>query len=132
MQRALDDAGLTPDRVDAVNAHATSTAAGDRSEARALRAVFGAHAARMPVSANKSGMGHLMGAAGAVEAILCVRTLETGVLPPTLNLDQPDPECALDHVTPKARDWPVQIVLSNAFGFGGVSASLLLGRAPQQ
>ena len=129
MERALADAGLVPEQVDAVNAHATSTAAGDLSEARALQAVFGDHTARMPVSANKSGLGHLMGAAGAVETILCVRSLETGVLPPTLNLEQPDPECALDHVTPKAREWPVQTILSNAFGFGGVSASLLLGRA---
>ena len=130
MQRALSDADLMPDEVDAVNAHATSTVAGDLSEARALRAVFGAHTARLPVSASKSGLGHLMGAAGAVEAILCVRTLETGMLPPTLNLELPDPECALDHVTPKAREWPVRTVLSNAFGFGGVCASLLIGRAP--
>lgn len=129
MQRALADAALAPEQVDAVNAHATSTPAGDRSEAQAIRAVFGAHAAAMPVSANKSGMGHLMGAAGAVESILCVCALETGVLPPTINLEQPDPECALDHVTPKFRECAIQTVLSNAFGFGGVSVSLLFGRA---
>jgi len=130
MERALADADLTPDRVDAVNAHATSTPVGDRSEALAIRAVFGARAGRLPVSANKSSLGHLMGAAGAVESILCVRSLETGLLPPTINLEVPDPECALDHVTPKAREVPVQTVLSNAFGFGGVSVSLLFGRAP--
>jgi 3-oxoacyl-[acyl-carrier-protein] synthase II len=128
MERALADAGLAPEQVDAVNAHATSTPAGDRSEALAIRTVFGAHADALPVSATKSVTGHLLGAAGAVEAILCVLALETGLLPPTINLDHLDPECALDHVTPKARERELRAVLSNAFGFGGVSASLLLGR----
>ncbi len=128
MERALADAGLAPDEVDAINAHATSTPAGDRSETLAIRSVFGAHADRLPVSATKSVTGHLLGAAGAVEAILCVLALEAGLLPPTVNLERPDPECALDHVTPKARECELRAVLSNAFGFGGVSASLLLGR----
>src|SRR5690606_11223557 len=128
MERALADAGLGPEEVDAINAHATSTPAGDRSEAMAIRAVFGPHADHTPVSASKSGLGHLLGAAGAVEAILCVLAIESGLLPPTINLDRPDPDCALDHVTPKARDCAPRTVLSNAFGFGGVSASLLLGR----
>jgi 3-oxoacyl-[acyl-carrier-protein] synthase II len=128
MERALADAGLAPEQVDAINAHATSTPAGDRSEALAIRTVFGAHADALPVSATKSVTGHLLGAAGAVEAILCVLALETGLLPPTINLDHLDPECALDHVTPKARERELRAVLSNAFGFGGVSASLLLGR----
>ncbi|MEB2325125.1 MAG: beta-ketoacyl-ACP synthase II [Sorangiineae bacterium] len=128
MERALADAGLAPEQVDAVNAHATSTPAGDRSETLAIRSVFGAHADRLPVSATKSVTGHLLGAAGAVEAILCVLALEAGLLPPTINLDRPDPACALDHVAPKAREREVRAVLSNAFGFGGVSASLLLGR----
>ncbi|MEB2345612.1 MAG: beta-ketoacyl-ACP synthase II [Deltaproteobacteria bacterium] len=128
MERALGDAGLAPDEVDAINAHATSTPAGDRSETLAIRSVFGAHADRLPVSATKSVTGHLLGAAGAVEAILCVLALEAGLLPPTVNLERPDPECALDHVTPKARECELRAVLSNAFGFGGVSASLLLGR----
>ncbi|HSJ96482.1 MAG TPA: beta-ketoacyl-ACP synthase II [Myxococcota bacterium] len=128
MERALADAGLAPEQVDAVNAHATSTPAGDRSEVLAIRTVFGAHADALPVSATKSVTGHLLGAAGAVEAILCVLALETGLLPPTINLDHLDPECALDHVTPKARERELRAVLSNAFGFGGVSASLLLGR----
>ena len=129
MERALADAGLAPERVDAINAHATSTPAGDRSEAMAIRSVFGAHSDVVAVSATKSVTGHLLGAAGAVEAILCVCALESGLLPPTINLDHPDPECALDHVTPKARECQLHAVLSNAFGFGGVSASLLLGRA---
>jgi 3-oxoacyl-[acyl-carrier-protein] synthase II len=128
IERALADAGLAPRDVDHVNAHATSTPAGDRCEALALRAVFGKHADAMPVSATKSMTGHLLGAAGAVEAILCVRTLETGLLPPTVNLDRPDPACALDHVAHKARPHPARVVLQ-CFGFGGVNASLLLGRA---
>jgi 3-oxoacyl-[acyl-carrier-protein] synthase II len=129
MERAIADAGLAPEEVDAINAHATSTPAGDRSEAQAIRGVFGAHADHLPVSATKSVTGHLLGAAGALEAILCVRALEEGLLPPTINLDHPDPDCALLHVAPKARERALRTVLSNAFGFGGVSASLLLGRA---
>jgi 3-oxoacyl-[acyl-carrier-protein] synthase II len=129
MQRALADAGLAPAEVEWVHAHATSTPAGDRSEALALHAVFGSRAGRLPVSATKSMTGHLLGAAGALGAILCVRALETGLLPPTTNLDRPDPECALDHVAPKARERAVRAALSNAFGFGGVNTSLLLGRA---
>jgi 3-oxoacyl-[acyl-carrier-protein] synthase II len=132
MTRALADAGLAPEEVDAINAHATSTPAGDRSEAMAIRGVFGGHADRLPVSATKSATGHLLGAAGAVEAILCVLALETGLVPPTINLDRPDPDCALDHVVPKARECAPRTVLSNAFGFGGVSASLLLGRPSQE
>ncbi|HSJ99455.1 MAG TPA: beta-ketoacyl-ACP synthase II [Myxococcota bacterium] len=128
MTRALADAGLAPEEVDAINAHATSTPAGDRAEVQAIRSVFGARAEHLPVSATKSVTGHLLGAAGAVEAILCVLALEDGLLPPTINLDRTDPDCALDHVTPKAREKALRAVLSNAFGFGGVSASLLLGR----
>jgi len=128
MERALADAGLAPAQVDYLNAHATATPAGDRTEAAAVRAVFGSHAERLAVSATKSMTGHLLGAAGAVEAILCVRALETGLLPPTINLERVDPECALDHVAHKARERSLEIALSNAFGFGGVNASLLLGR----
>jgi 3-oxoacyl-[acyl-carrier-protein] synthase II len=129
MQRAIADAELAPRDVDHVNAHATSTPAGDRSEAAALRAVFGDHTDSLPVAATKSTTGHLLGAAGAVEAIFCVRALETGTLPPTINLDRPDPACALDHVANKARPHAARVVLSNAFGFGGVNASLLFGRS---
>ena len=128
IERALADADLAPRDVDHVNAHATSTPSGDRSETIALRAVFGSHADALPVSATKSMTGHLLGATGAVEAIFCVRALETGLLPPTINLDRPDPECAIDHVAHKARPHPARVALSNAFGFGGVNASLLLGR----
>ncbi|HVH05679.1 MAG TPA: beta-ketoacyl-ACP synthase II [Myxococcota bacterium] len=128
LERALRDAGLVPGDVHYVNAHATSTPAGDKSEARAIRAVFGAHADALPVSSTKSMTGHLLGAAGAVEALFCVRALETGIVPPTINLDRPDPECALDHVAGKARAVRVRIAVSNAFGFGGTNSSLVLGR----
>jgi 3-oxoacyl-[acyl-carrier-protein] synthase II len=128
MQAALADAGLPPDAVDYVNAHATSTPAGDEVEAKALRRVFGAHVERLAVSSTKGATGHLLGAAGALEALLCVLSLQTGTLPPTINLDDPDPECALDHVAGKPRAAAAQVALSNSFGFGGVNAALLFER----
>jgi 3-oxoacyl-[acyl-carrier-protein] synthase II len=129
MRLALADAGLEPEAVDHLNAHATSTPAGDLAEARAIRQVFGAHVERLPVSATKSMTGHLLGAAGALEALLCVRALETGWLPPTTNLEHPDPECALDHVVGEPRRAAIRVALSNSFGFGGTNASLVLGAA---
>ena len=125
---ALADAGLPPDAVGYVNAHATSTPAGDEVEAQALHAVFGAHIERLAVSSTKGATGHLLGAAGALEALLCVLSVETGTLPPTLNLDDPDPECALDHVAGKPRETGTRVALSNSFGFGGVNAALLFDR----
>lgn len=125
MQAALADAGLAPDAVDYVNAHATSTPAGDRVEVTALRGIFGAALDSLPVSSTKGATGHLMGAAGAVEAIFSIRALEEQILPPTLNLDDPDPDCALDHVAHKPRPARVRCALSNSFGFGGVNAALL-------
>jgi 3-oxoacyl-[acyl-carrier-protein] synthase II len=129
MRLALADADLTPGDVDYLNAHATSTPAGDPAEARAIRAVFGPVVDRVAVSSTKSMTGHLLGAAGAVEALLCIRALETGLLPPTINLDRPDPECALDHVANKARQVRARVAISNSFGFGGSNATLVLGRA---
>ena len=129
MRAALADARLEPAQVDYVNAHATSTPAGDIVEAQALRELFGRHSERLPVSSTKGATGHLLGAAGALEALLSIRALETGMLPPTLNLDRPDPECALDHVTKKPRSTRARVVLSNSFGFGGVNAALIFGRA---
>ena len=129
MHLALVDAGLVPADVDYLNAHGTSTPAGDPAEARAIRAVFGPHVDRVAVSATKSMTGHLLGAAGALEALLCVRALETGILPPTINLERPDPECALDHVANKARNVRARIALTNSFGFGGSNASLVFGRS---
>jgi 3-oxoacyl-[acyl-carrier-protein] synthase II len=114
--------------VDYVNAHATSTPAGDEVEAIALRKAFGAHVERLAVSSTKGATGHLLGAAGGLEALLCVQALETGTLPPTLNLDDPDPACALDHVAGKPRATRARVALSNSFGFGGVNAALLFER----
>jgi len=129
MSLAIADAGLNPSDVDHLNAHATSTPQGDPSEARAIRALFGDHTQRLSVSATKSMTGHLLGAAGAVEALLCVRALQTGILPPTINLDRPDPECELDHVANKARETRIRVAISNSFGFGGTNATLVFGRA---
>jgi len=128
MRLALADAGLEPGDVEYLNAHATSTDLGDASEARAIRSVFGAHAERLAVSSTKSMTGHLLGASGALEALFCVRALETGVLPPTINLDHPDPACELDHVSSKARSAPIAVAVSNSFGFGGTNATLVLAR----
>jgi 3-oxoacyl-[acyl-carrier-protein] synthase II len=129
MRLALADAGLGPGEIDHLNAHATSTPMGDSSEVRAIRAVFGAHTDQIAVSATKSMTGHLLGAAGAVEAILTLRALQTGVLPPTINLDSPDRECQLDHVANKARQQRIRVALSNSFGFGGTNAALIFGAA---
>ncbi len=127
MRAALEDAALPPEAVAYVNAHATSTLAGDPVEVVALKRVFGDHLERLPVSATKSMTGHLLGAAGALEAILTIRALEEGLLPPTINLDDPDPDCQLDHVANKARSARPGIGLSNSFGFGGTNASLIFG-----
>ncbi|MGI9591843.1 MAG: beta-ketoacyl-[acyl-carrier-protein] synthase family protein, partial [Myxococcota bacterium] len=128
MRIALGDAGLEPSDVDYLNAHATSTPAGDPSEVRGVRAVFGPHVDSLAVSSTKSMTGHLLGAAGAVEALFCVRALETGILPPTINLDDPDPDCLLDHVANKARQARARVAMSNSFGFGGTNATLVFGR----
>jgi 3-oxoacyl-[acyl-carrier-protein] synthase II len=128
MQLALERAGLEPCQIDHVNAHATSTPTGDPCEVRALERVFGDHLERLPVSATKSMMGHLLGAAGAVEGILTIRALEEGLLPPTINLEHPDPDCQLDHVANKARRSPIRTALSNSFGFGGTNGSIIFGR----
>jgi 3-oxoacyl-[acyl-carrier-protein] synthase II len=129
MRLALADAGLAPTDVDYLNAHATSTPAGDPAEVRAIRGVFGRHVDSLAVSSTKSMTGHLLGAAGAVEALLSLRALETGTLPPTINLENPDPECELDHVANKARHVPIRVALSNSFGFGGTNATLVFGSA---
>lgn len=124
---ALDDAGLAASEIEHINAHATSTPAGDAAEVTALRSVFGPSLEGVPVSATKSMTGHLLGAAGAVEAIFAIRAMETQTLPPTLNLDDPDPSCVLDHVAGQARSASPRRVLSNSFGFGGTNAALVLG-----
>jgi len=125
MRLALKDAGLQTADVDYVNAHATSTPAGDLSEANAIRELFGSLCDQIAVSATKSMTGHLLGAAGALEAFFSIRALETGILPPTINLEAPDPGCRLDHVANKARRRRIRVALSNSFGFGGTNAALV-------
>ena len=127
MQMALRSAGLQPDQVSYINAHGTSTPYNDASETQAIKTVFGDHARRLAVSSTKSVTGHLLGAAGGVEAVASVLALQTGWLPPTANLTTPDPECDLDYV-PEARKADPEVVLSNAFGFGGANASLIFRR----
>ena len=125
MQLALEDAGVPPEEVDHVNAHGTATRLNDTVEARAIRQVFGSAAARLPVTANKSMIGHAIGAAGAIEAVFSVLTLRDGVIPPTVNYEYPDPECELDCVARAPRRAGVRTVLSNSFAFGGINASLV-------
>ena len=119
MAEALESAGLEPEAVDYINAHGTSTALNDRIETRAIRKVFNSHADRLVVSSTKSMTGHLLGASGAVEAIACVKSLETGWVHPTINYEYPDPTCDLDYVPNQARQVNPQVALSNSFGFGG-------------
>jgi 3-oxoacyl-[acyl-carrier-protein] synthase II len=126
MRQALADAGVAPDRVDYVNAHATSTPVGDVAEANVLQGVFGAAVRRVPVSSTKSMTGHLLTAAAAVEALACVVATERGAVPPTINLDDPDPDCPLCHVPNAAREQPVRVAVSNSFGFGGSNTCLVL------
>lgn len=128
MLSALEDAGLAPEDVLYINAHGTSTPAGDLAETRAIHNVFGAHAARLAVSSTKSMTGHLLGAAGAVEAVFSIQSLIEGVIPPTINLDMPGEGCDLDYVPHKAREMVMDHVLSNSFGFGGTNVTLAFSR----
>lgn len=125
MRNAIQDAGLSPDAVDYINAHATSTPAGDVAETEGIKAVFKARAHAIPISATKSMTGHLLGAAGAVESILTILALHHGILPPTINYQHADPECDLDYVPNQARQVPIRTAMCNAFGFGGTNASLV-------
>lgn len=128
MGMALKSAGLEPEDVDYINAHGTGTPLNDRMETRAIRRLFGSHADNLVVSSSKSMMGHLMGAAGAAEAIVCVKTFETGWVHPTINYEQADPDCDLDYVPNQAREVHPRVALSNSFGFGGHNACLALKR----
>lgn len=125
---AMKRAGLEPGDVDYINAHGTSTLLNDRTETRAIKNVFGQDAYRIPVSATKSMTGHMLGAAGAVEAIICVLAMDHGAVPPTINLDSPDPECDLDYVPHRARAVPVKTAISTSFGFGGHNSVLAFRR----
>jgi 3-oxoacyl-[acyl-carrier-protein] synthase II len=128
MRAALDRAGIEPERVGYINAHGTSTPLGDLAETKAIKEVFGDHAYKLAVSSTKSMMGHTFGAAGAIEAMMCVLALHEGVIPPTINYHQPDPECDLDYVPNEAREAKIDVALSNAMGLGGHNGCVLLGR----
>lgn len=128
MAMALRKAGLEPGEIDYINAHGTSTQLNDKNETMAIKTVFGENAYRIPISATKSMTGHLLGAAGAIEAAICVLTIQHGVIPPTINLTCPDPDCDLDYVPHEARQAKVDTALSNAFGFGGHNSTLIIRR----
>jgi 3-oxoacyl-[acyl-carrier-protein] synthase II len=128
MSAALERAGVQPEQVGYINAHGTSTPLGDAAETRAIKQVFGEHAYELAVSSTKSVMGHCFGAAGAIEAMMCVLAISEGVLPPTINYEHPDPECDLDYVPNESREARVDVALSNAMGLGGHNACVLVGR----
>jgi 3-oxoacyl-[acyl-carrier-protein] synthase II len=128
MRLALSAAGVRPDQIDYINAHASSTPLNDTTETRAIKTVFGAAAARIPISGTKSMHGHALGASGAIEAAACMLALRWDYLPPTINLDDPDPDCDLDYVPHHGRRQRVNYILSNSFGFGGINAALVFGR----
>ena len=128
MTRALRSAGIEPSEVDYINAHGTSTPYNDKFETLAIKRLFGERAARLPVSSTKSMTGHLLGAAGGIETLVCLKALETGIIPPTINLHEADPECDLDYVPNAAREAKLSVVVSNNLGFGGQNATIVLRR----
>jgi len=128
MAIALRKGNVTPEQVDYINAHGTSTRLNDKMETMAIKRAFGETAYRVPISSSKSMVGHLLGAAGAFEAAVCVRTIQSGIVHPTINYEYPDPDCDLDYVPNEPRRVPVDVVMSNSFGFGGHNASILLRR----
>ncbi len=125
MRRALRSAGITPEQVSYINAHGTSTSGGDVAETQAIKSVFGDHARNVAVSSTKGATGHMLGAAGAVEMVLCLKALQNNVVPPTINYDHPDPLCDLDYVPNQARELEVEVTLNNSFGFGGHNACVI-------
>ncbi len=130
MSAALRRAGLNPEDIDYINAHGTSTPLGDEIEVNAVKRVYGDHAYKLSMSSTKSAIGHLLGAAGAAEAVFCIKAIQSGVVPPTLNLENPSPGCDIDLVPNVAKERPIGRVMSNSFGFGGTNASLVISAAP--
>jgi len=128
MTNALKDGGLAPTEVDYVNAHGTSTPLGDKAETVALKIVFGEHAYDLSISSTKSQLGHSLGASGGIELVLSIKAIEEGIVPPTINLENPDPDCDLDYTPNQPRERQLNIVMSNSFGFGGHNASIIIGR----
>ena len=125
MRMALRSAGLNPTDVDYINAHGTSTPLGDIAETKAVKNVFGDHARKLVVSSTKGALGHMLGAAGAVELSICIKAIGTQIVPPTINLDNPDPQCDLDYVPHQPRELKVNTIVNNSFGFGGHNATLV-------
>ncbi len=130
MNAALRDAGVAPTDVDYINAHGTGTPLGDKAETQAVKGTFGEHAYRLSISSTKSQLGHSLGASGGIELVLTVKALLQNLVPPTINLETPDPDCDLDYTPLQAKERPVRIAMSNSFGFGGHNASVLIGRLP--
>lgn len=128
MTAALRDAGISPDEVDYINAHGTSTPLGDKAETRAVKNVFGEHAQQLSISSTKSQLGHSLGASGGIELVLTVKALRSSVVPPTINLETPDPECDLDYTPLEPKERPLRVAMSNSFGFGGHNASVVVGQ----
>ncbi|EMI54752.1 beta-ketoacyl-ACP synthase II [Rhodopirellula sallentina] len=128
MRLAISDSGHAVEEIDYINAHGTSTPLGDKAETRAIKAVLGDHAKNVAISSTKSALGHSLGASGGIEAVILCKTIQTGTIAPTINLESPDPECDLDYVPLKARSQKVDIAMSNSFGFGGHNACVVLGR----
>lgn len=130
MRMALEDAGLPGERIDYLNAHGTATADNDKNETAAIKNVFGAHAGKLAISSTKSMHGHPLGAGGGIEAVACIKAMQDGFLPPTMGLDEPDPECDLDYVPNAGRPKPISYTMSNSFAFGGLNAVLVFGPPP--
>lgn len=128
MKRALASARLNPADIGYINAHGTSTVLGDIAETKAIKTLFGEYARKLPVSSTKGATGHMLGAAGAVELVACIKAIETGILPPTINYEKPDPECDLDYVPNKPREVKINAALNNSFGFGGHNACIAIKR----
>lgn len=128
MRMALENAGIAPEEVGYINAHGTSTVLNDRYETMAIQRLFGTHADTIPVSSIKGAIGHTLGAGGVLEGIACVKAIETGILPPTVHYDEPDPELPLDFIPNTAREQHIDVAISNSFGFGGHNATLVFRR----